>query len=69
MKEVTLKIPEQKLSFFMELMEQLGFEICHPAEIPKENMAVVRERILKTGYDPGRPKDWDVVKDDFKFDE
>lgn len=27
MKEVTLKIPDQKLSFFMELVKQLGLEI------------------------------------------
>lgn len=26
MKEVTLKIPDSKLNFFMELVKQLGFE-------------------------------------------
>ncbi len=26
MKEVTLKIPDNKLAFFMELTKQLGFE-------------------------------------------
>lgn len=45
MKEVTLKIPDKKLGFFMELIRQLGFEISEEVEIPEENKAIVRERI------------------------
>ena len=37
MKEITLKIPDTKFSFFMELVKQLGIEV--------ENKNLVRERI------------------------
>ena len=45
MKEVTLKIPDKKLGFFMELIKQLGFEVSEEVEIPEEHKAIVRERI------------------------
>lgn len=45
MKEVTLKIPDNKLSFFMELIKQLGFEVTQEVEIPEEQKKIVRERI------------------------
>lgn len=45
MKEVTLKIPDKKLNFFMELIKQLGFEVSEEAEVPEEHKAIVRERI------------------------
>lgn len=45
MKEVTLKIPEKKLGFFMELIKHLGFEVCEEVEISEEHKTIVRERI------------------------
>jgi hypothetical protein len=45
MKEVTIKIPDKKFGFFMELILQLGFEVAGEAEIPEEHKAIVRERI------------------------
>ena len=33
MKEITLKIPDQKLDFFMELVKQLGLEISEASTI------------------------------------
>lgn len=45
MKEVTLKIPDKKLGFFMELIKQLGFEVSEEVDIPEEHKAIVRERI------------------------
>lgn len=45
MKEVTLKIPDKKFGFFMELIGQLGFEVASEVEIPEEHKAIVRERI------------------------
>lgn len=46
MTEVTLKIPDGKLSFFIELVNSLGYE-CNVAtdEIPEEHKVLVRERI------------------------
>ena len=52
MREVTLKIPESKLSFFMELIEHLGFEVTEEMQIPEENKVKVRERIKS-----GKPDD------------
>ena len=49
MKEVTLKIPEKKLTFFLELRKQLGFEVAgNDVVIPEEHKKIVRERIKYT---------------------
>lgn len=45
MKEVTLKVPDAKLSFFLELVKELGFEITNEVQVPEEHKTVVRERI------------------------
>ncbi len=68
MKEITLKIPEERLSFFMELVEQLGFEIAGELEISEDRKALVRERIKKSDQDPGRLLDWEEVQNNFRLD-
>lgn len=45
MKEITLKIPDQKLEFAIELFHQLGLEIIGEPAIPEDHKAIVRERI------------------------
>lgn len=45
MKEITLKIPDDKLNFFMELIKQLGLEAKQQVEIPEEHKDIVRKRI------------------------
>ncbi|CAN5147535.1 hypothetical protein BH23BAC3_BH23BAC3_25390 [soil metagenome] len=45
MKEITLKIPDKKLGFFMELMKELGFEIRDEIEIPEEQQEEVNKRL------------------------
>ncbi len=45
MKEVTLKISENKYDFFMELVSQLGIEVAESIDIPEEHKTIVRERI------------------------
>ncbi|KPQ00870.1 MAG: toxin-antitoxin system antidote component [Bacteroidetes bacterium HLUCCA01] len=45
MKEITLKIPDQKLEFAVELFHQLGLEIVAEPSITEEHKAIVRERI------------------------
>ena len=49
MKEIVLKVPEQKLNFFMELVKLLGFEVVREteSEIPQEHKELVRTRIAK----------------------
>ena len=68
MKEVTLKIPNQKFDFFMNLVKELGFEVSEKVEIPEEHKKVVRERVKKSEDNPQRLVEWDEVKDNFKFD-
>lgn len=68
MKVVTLKIPDNKIGFFMELIEQLGYEVAEEVEIPEEHKAIVRERIKKSIQNPERLLDWEQVQDNFKFD-
>lgn len=68
MKEITLKIPDQKVDFVMELIKQLELEITIASEIPEEHKTVVRERINKSNKNPARLLDWEETKDNFKFD-
>lgn len=65
MKEVTLKIPDKKLGFFMELIKQLGFEVSEEVEIPEEHKAIVRERI-KTGKSEDMVP-WKEARKQFSF--
>lgn len=68
MKEVTLKIPDQKFDFFMKLVKELGFEVSDKVEIPEEHKEEVRARIKQSEENPQRIVEWDEVKDNFKFD-
>jgi hypothetical protein len=45
MKEVTLKIPEGKLQFFLELVQYLGFEVAQNQDIPEAHQHLVHERL------------------------
>lgn len=65
MKEVTQKIPDKKLDFFMELVSQLGFEVCKEVDIPEEHKAIVRERI-KTAM-PEDLVSWTEAHKQFNF--
>lgn len=67
MREVTLKIPEEKFEFYMELFGQLGLEAEFDFEIPEEHKEIVRERIRIADENPDQLLDWDEVKDDFDF--
>ena len=66
MKKVTISIPEEKYSFFMELQESLDFATVNSMEdieISEEHKALVRDRIKTATVF----KDWDEVKDSFKL--
>jgi hypothetical protein len=66
MKEITLRIPDHKLDFVLELIEQLGLEVSSvEIEISEEHKAIVRERI-KTA----KPEDmipWEEARKQFTF--
>jgi hypothetical protein len=65
MKEVTLKIPEKKMSFFMELIKQLGFEVTEEVDIPEEHKTIVRERIKTANSEDMVP--WEEARKQFTF--
>jgi len=65
MKEVTLKIPDKKFGFFMELIKQLGFEVSEETEIPEEHKAIVRERIKTAKAEDMVP--WKDARKQFTF--
>ena len=66
MKEITLKIPDNKFDFFMELIRQLGIEVSQKIEIPEEHKTIVNQRIEKSNQNPERLSDWDEVQDNFR---
>jgi|TARA_B100000508_G_scaffold131537_1_gene119754 predicted Zn-dependent peptidase len=69
MKEITLRVPDQKVDFVLQLVEQLGLETTSEfQEITEEHKAIVRERIRLSNDNPERLLDWEEDKDSFKFD-
>ena len=45
MKEITLKVPDKKVKFFIKLISELGFELSEKSVISNEHKSIVRERI------------------------
>ena len=59
MKEIILKVPDQKVDFVLELVKQLGLEVeSEEIEIPEEHKNIVREQISKSQENPDRLLDW-----------
>jgi hypothetical protein len=65
MKEVIVKIPDDKLNFFMELISELGIEATEQIDIPDEHKSIVRDRI-KTA-DPNKMIPWEDARKQFDF--
>jgi len=68
MKEITLKIPEKKLNFFIELFKQLGLEITETIEVPDWQKEEVLKRMERSKADPDRLLDWSSVQEELKID-
>lgn len=68
MKEITLKVPDTKLSFFMELINQLGLEIKNDEQvnIPDWQINEVRERLEDYKSNPDQAMDFDTAMDDIE---
>lgn len=67
MKEVTLRIPDKKFAFFMELTKQLGFEVALENAIPEEQKAIVRDRMKGSAQNPDILLNWEETKDNFSI--
>jgi len=66
MAEITLKIPDTKLNFFMELIQQLGFEASvNDLQIPEDHKEFVRNRIKTAKKEDYIP--WEEARKQLKF--
>ncbi len=68
MKEITLKIPEKKYNFFIELFQELGLEVAQTIEVPDWQKEEVLKRMERSKTNPERLLDWEQVKEEFKID-
>jgi len=66
MTEITLKIPDTKLNFFMELIQQLGYEAnINDVHIPEEHKELVRNRIKTSKKEDF--VSWEEARKQFNF--
>ena len=71
--QITIKVADTKLKFFMELMKQLGVQAYRESEdsldgeISEHDRILVRERIKKSIDDPSRILDWETIQYKFTF--
>lgn len=66
MKEITLRVPDQKYDLFMNLVNELGIEISEKTEIPEEHKQIVGERIQSEN--PDEMVAWKQARKRFIFD-
>lgn len=64
MKEVTLKVPDKQLAFFLELVEKLGFEVASELDIPERHKLEVLRRIEQS--QEGDAVSWEEAKKQIK---
>jgi hypothetical protein len=68
MKEVILRIPEDRYDFVMELIANLGLEVESETVIPEWQKDMVRERMEEYRKNPDIAIPWDDIKDKFDLD-
>ncbi|MBW8324865.1 MAG: addiction module protein [Prolixibacteraceae bacterium] len=70
MKQITVTIPDNKESLFVELLKSISFvkgiETIEDFEIPEEQKQIVRRRTKASEADPSRLLNWDEVKHKIK---
>ena len=69
MAHFSVTVPDSKVTFFKELLQNLNFTAKQTDEIiiPEEHKNIVRERIKASEADPSRLMGWDKVKHNIKF--
>lgn len=65
MKQVILNIPDDKYQFFIELVDNLGFDKSEDIHIPEEHKAIVRERIKNSNPEELIP--WQEARKQLRF--
>ena len=64
MKEITLRISDSKLSFFMELVKHLGVEVVEDTPIPQWQKDQVRQSIQEIEAGTAELTEWETIKKD-----
>ena len=62
MKEITLKVPEKKLNFFMELVKQLGIETKDESMIPEWQQEQLDKALEEHKSGAANYTDWNEAK-------
>jgi len=67
MKQFTITVSDDKVDFFVELMESISFvkEVKEEKvfDVPEEHKSLVRERIAKYKNSPESYLDWDKIEE------
>lgn len=68
MKQITVTIPDNKESLFIELMKSLSFvknvETVESTDIPDWHKAIIDQRMENYSKNPESYRDWDDVQKD-----
>lgn len=67
MKEIVLRIPEERYNFVMELITELGLEVSNDLEIPEWHKKIVEERIEEYGLSPSSALPWKEARKKLRF--
>jgi len=68
MKQIVLKIPEDKYAFVMELLKSLKYlKIEEEYAIPEVQKDIVLERTAASKKDPSRLVNWEDAKKSIKY--
>jgi Putative addiction module component len=62
---VTVYVPENKLSFFNELLNHLQLKQEKDDELPAWHKEIIDQRLEQYTHDPSDSMDWDEVKHTF----
>lgn len=68
MREVILKVPEERYRFVIELINNLGLEVGSDLEIPEWQKDTVRERMDEYKANPSIATPWKEARTKIKFD-
>lgn len=66
MRQITINIPDNKFQFFVELVQQLGFETNEEPVVPEWQKQVVRQRMNETPTSAYMT--WEEVEQKLKLD-
>ena len=69
MKHITLHIPDNKYSFFRELLKRFDYIKVDEVgiAIPEDHKNTVRKRVKTSEKNPSRLLDWDKAKHDLNY--